>query len=145
MAQITIDGEKLRKRLLDIGVKPSQASVKIGFTANYWGKAMKSGVCSEVAALGLLREYGIDRRDYEAEEEKPVAMAQPEQPAAEQTALELPARDAQDLRAIVCEGVLDALAQIAANDDMQQALNRVIYCAVKGAIINANRLIKEGA
>ena len=139
MAQITINGEKLQKRLLDIGVKPSQASVKIGFTANYWGKAIKNGVCSEVAALGLLREYGIDRRDYEADEEKPVATARPEQ-----MALELPTRDVHDLRAIVCEGVLDALTQIAANDDMQQVLNRVIYCAVKGAIINADRFTRGG-
>ena len=143
MGQITIDGEKLRTLLLDKGIKPSAASKAIGFAANYWGKAMKTGACSEVAAKALFMRLGIRQEDYQIEDEIPFMPDFPKQ-----TEMEIPTvievqkagLTAEDVRAAVREGVLDAAVQIAASEDITQALNKLIYNAVHGALINARRI-----
>ena len=145
MAQLQIDGEKLRQRLLDVGVKPSAASTEIGFSANYWGKAMKSGVCSEIAANALQMRYGINPDDYTVKDEEPPVS--PAQQTCEQTTM-LPAPDGGEtgtfslaaLRGVICEAICDAAVQIAADKGLQDALNRVIYGAVFGAGINLERV-----
>ena len=145
MGQITIDGEKLRALLLDKGIKPSEASKAIGFASNYWSKAMSNRTCSEVAAKALFMRLGIRQEDYQIDDEIPFMPDFPKQ-----TEMEIPTvidvqkagLTAEDVRAAVREGVLDAAVQIAASEDITRALNKLIYNAVHGAIINAARLIK---
>lgn len=145
MAQLQIDGERLRQRLLDVGVKPSTASTEIGFAANYWGKAMKTGMCSEIAANALQMRYGINPEDYTVKDDEPAFFNA--QQTCEQTTM-MP--DTQSgaavtinldaLRSIICEAICDAAVQIAADKGLQDALNHTIYGAAYGAMVNANRM-----
>lgn len=160
MAQVAINGEMLRSKLLEVGVKPSRASREIGMSVNYLGYAIKTGTCSIAVSRALQANYGIAPNDYVIEEDDmPDTMTDPA-PAKPQKQAEEAAKPgawrqprttdkasaldsfAALLREAVREGVLDAAVQIAANEDLCGALNRIIYNAVKGAIINADRMIK---
>ena len=142
MAQIAIDGEKLRQALFEKGVKPSKASTEIGFTENYWGKAMRRGCCSEIAAKALFAAYGIRLDEYAAQDD--VMEAAPEEvkpePTPCQTELTLDATEPANLREVIREAVLDAVVQIMADKGLGDALGRIIYGAVNGAITNASRV-----
>lgn len=152
MAQMSIDGEKLRGLLLRAGVKPSKASTDIGFTTNYWGKAIRTGVCSEIAAKALQAFYGIDPADYRAAEEQPALPFSAIQtelepgpaPALHEVEAAVKASDADGLREVVREAILDAARQIAADEEIMNTLNRCFYRAVVGGIKSANRKNEGG-
>lgn len=143
MAQIAINGEILRNRLFDVGVKPSVASKEIGFSASYIASAMKNGSINISASKALQAAYGINPDDYAVDDEKPVMPiddVEPIKPVSREGGTLSPASDM--IRDAVREGVLDAFYQVACNEELLQVLNKIIYNAAKGAIINADRLIK---
>lgn len=148
MAQIEINGGKLRELMFEKGVKPSTASTQAGFASNYWKNAMTRGACSETAANLLFMQFGINLIDYRADAEpdtipfdEPTAPEEPE----ERTAAEpepVIAETVVSMRDEIREGVLDAIYQLLGNSETADIINKIIYNAVKGAIINADRIIK---
>lgn len=139
MAQIAINGERLRGIMLEKGVKPSVASTQAGFAHNYWHNAMRKGECSEIAANMLFMQFGINLMDYRVDDAPAIPFADPEP---EQTQTE-PAQ-AVDIRREVREAILDAVFQIINSDTVTDAMNRVIYNAVKGAIVRAREVTQNG-
>lgn len=137
MAQISINGERLRKLMLEKGVKPSVASTQAGFAHNYWHNAMRKGECSEIAANMLFMQFGINLMDYRVDDAPALPFADPEPTQTE------PAQ-AVDIRREVREGILDAVFQIINSDTVTDAMNRVIYNAVKGAIVRAREGYPDG-
>lgn len=143
MAQIAINGEILRNRLLDVGVKPSVASKEIGFSVSYIAGAIKNGNINFSAAKALQAAYGINPDDYSVDDEKPVLPIDDEKPVKPVSREGGTLSSASDMiRDAVREGVLDAFYQVACNEELLQVIYKVIYNAAKGAIINADRLIK---
>lgn len=137
MAQIAINGERLRKLMLEKEVKPSVASTQAGFAHNYWHNAMRKGECSEIAANMLFMQFGINLMDYRVDDapEPALPFAEPEPTQAEPE----PAQ-AVDIRREVREAILDAVYQIINSDTVTYAMDRVIYNAVKGAIVRASEV-----
>ena len=64
MGQIAIDGAKLAKLIEDRGLTKAEASRAVGFTDNYFCKAIKKNELSQVAATALGTRYGIKLDDY---------------------------------------------------------------------------------
>lgn len=141
MAQIAINGERLRELMLEKGVKPSVASTQAGFAHNYWHNAMRKGECSEIAANMLFMQFGINLMDYRVDNapEPALPFADPEP-----TQTDPEPAQAVDIRREVREGILDAVHQIINSDTVTDAMNRVIYNAVKGAIVRAREGYPNG-
>lgn len=139
MAQIAINGERLRKLMLEKGVKPSVASTQAGFAHNYWHNAMRKGECSEIAANMLFMQFGINLMDYRVDDAPALPFADPEP-----TQTEPAPQAAVDIRREVREAILDAVFQIINSDTVTDAMNRVIYNAVKGAIVRAREGYPNG-
>lgn len=139
MAQIAINGERLRGIMLEKGVKPSVASTQAGFAHNYWRNAMRKGECSEIAANMLFMQFGINLMDYRVDD-----APEPALPFPESTQMEPEPAQAVDIRREVREGILDAVYQIINSDTVTDAMNRVIYNAVKGAIVRAREGYPNG-
>lgn len=78
MGQIAIDGSKLAKLIEAQGLTKAQASRAVGFTDNYFCKAIKMNELSQVAATALGTRFGIRLDDYiatSAQEPVQVTMA----------------------------------------------------------------------
>ena len=78
MGQIGIDGAKLAKLIEDKGLTKAQASRGLGYTDNYFCKAIRKNELSAVAATALATRYGIKLDDYiagNAQEPVQVTMA----------------------------------------------------------------------
>lgn len=149
MAQIAINGERLRGIMLEKGVKPSVASTQAGFAHNYWHSAMRKGECSEIAANMLFMQFGINLMDYRADTEEipfdePIEPTEPEQTQTEPEPKTAEQTAPVNIRAEVREAILDAVFQIINLDTVTDAMNRVIYNAVKGAIVRAREGYSNG-
>lgn len=155
IAQIAINGEILRNRLLDVGVKPSVASKEIRFSVSYIAGAIKNGNINFSAAKALQAAYGINPNDYSVDDDmptKPGEFYKPSFVSEEPIDIEAAIKPEKGgtpiapipemIRDAVREGVLDAFYQVACNEDLLQVLDKIIYNAAKGAIINADKLIK---
>lgn len=78
MGQIAIDGAKLAKLIEDKGLTKAEASRGVGYTDNYFCKAIRKNELSAVAATSLATRYGIELDDYiagNAQEPVQVTMA----------------------------------------------------------------------